>query len=123
MNSRFLKAGALLAALSVVIGAFGAHLLKPLLIASGTFDTFETAVKYQFYGSFGLLLIGLIPNLKPNKFYNWAGILQLVGTLIFSGSLYLLCITGIKIFGAITPIGGICLILSWLAVFLALKKL
>lgn len=123
MAIKFLKSGALLATLSVIIGAFGAHLLKPILIANGTFETFETAVKYQFYGSFGLLAIGLLPNIyQQNKYYNWAGILQLFGTLIFSGSLYLICITGIKIFGAVAPIGGICLIISWLAVFFSLKK-
>lgn len=123
MAIKFLKSGALLATLSVIIGAFGAHLLKPVLIANETLETFETAVKYQFYGSFGLLAIGLLPsNYQQSKYYNWAGILQLFGTIIFSGSLYLICFTGIKIFGAVAPIGGICLIVSWLAVFYSLKK-
>lgn len=123
MANKFLKSGALLATFSVIIGAFGAHLLKPSLIANGNLETFETAVKYQFYGSFGLLAIGLLPIIyQQNKYYIWAGVLQIIGTLIFSGSLYLICITGVKLFGAVAPIGGTCLIISWLAVFLSLKN-
>lgn len=117
MNNFFLKTGALFGALSVAIGAFGAHLLKPVLSASNRLDTFETGVKYQFYGTFAILVIGLLPMAYKNKFSNIAGNLFLFGTIIFSGSLYLICSTGITLFGAIAPIGGICLISGWLFLF------
>lgn len=121
MDNFFLKVGSILGALSVAIGAFGAHLLKPMLLASNRLDTFETAVKYQFYGTFAILIIGLLPLAYKNNFSKIAGNLFLVGTIIFSGSLYLICATGLTIFGAIAPIGGICLILGWLFLFYSIK--
>jgi uncharacterized membrane protein YgdD (TMEM256/DUF423 family) len=117
MDNFYLKAGALLGAISVAIGAFGAHFLKPILLASNRIETFDSAVKYQFYGAFALLVIGLLPAANKNKFSNIAGNLFLIGTIIFSGSLHLICTTGITLFGAIAPIGGICLISGWLFLF------
>ena len=96
-----------------MIGAFGAHALKNLLESSGRTDTFETAVKYQFYHALALILLGILMlNLKHDLF-NYAGYSFLFGTIIFSGSLYVLCLTGITKFGMITPIGGLFLILGW----------
>jgi uncharacterized membrane protein YgdD (TMEM256/DUF423 family) len=122
MQNKFGKIGALLGALGVALGAFGAHALKESLKAAGNFDTFETAVRYQFYGAFSLLILQLLATKFNNKFNAWAGYLFVVGTLIFSGSLYLICFTGIKTFGAIAPIGGLCLIAGWLLMFLSIRE-
>ena len=113
MHKLFLIIGSISGGLAVMIGAFGAHALKNLLESSGRTDTFETAVKYQFYHALALILLGILMlNLKHDLF-NYAGYSFLFGTIIFSGSLYVLCLTGITKFGMITPIGGLFLILGW----------
>ena len=125
MNKLFIQSGAILGALGVLIGAFGAHALKPMLEATGRSDTFETAVKYQFYHALALVLVGiLMQNSTPiaAKFYGWAGYAFLVGTIVFSGALYTICFTGIKAFGAVAPIGGVALIVGWLLLFWASSK-
>jgi uncharacterized membrane protein YgdD (TMEM256/DUF423 family) len=122
MQKIFLILGSLLGALSVMIGAFGAHALKKLLTENGRMDVFETAVKYQFYHAFALLITGLILFKVQYKFFDYAGISFVVGTLIFSGSLYILCITNVKWWGAVTPIGGLVMIAGWLFLAYALMK-
>jgi uncharacterized membrane protein YgdD (TMEM256/DUF423 family) len=122
MKNNFIFWGAILGALAVGIGAFGAHALKDWLISIGQTETFQTASKYHFYHVFSLILIGILIKMnsdKSSKFLIWAGNLHLLGTLIFSGTLYLLCLTNIKWLGAITPIGGVLLIVGWC--FLALS--
>lgn len=103
-------------ALAVGLGAFGAHGLEPLLIQNGRLDTFETAVSYHFYHTLGLLGLGILALIKPE----WKGLSlaawgMFFGILIFSGSLYILSLTGITWLGAIIPIGGVGFILGWLA--------
>jgi uncharacterized membrane protein YgdD (TMEM256/DUF423 family) len=122
MQKRFILSGAILAMLGVMIGAFGAHALKPMIEANGRVDTFETAVKYHFYHALGLLLLGLLSHLRPSKWLNYAGNCLLAGVIIFSGSLYLLCLSGITFLGAITPIGGVCMIAGWLLVVISTTK-
>lgn len=122
MNNIFLKIGAILGAFSVAIGAFGAHAFKASLLASGKTETFETAVRYQFYGVFALLAIGLLSEKYANKWSKISGYLFLIGTLVFSGSLYLICLTGVNLFGAVAPIGGLCLIAAWIFLFFAVKN-
>jgi uncharacterized membrane protein YgdD (TMEM256/DUF423 family) len=125
MNKFFLQSGAILGALGVLIGAFGAHALKPTLEAAGRSDTFETAVKYQFYHALALVLVGILmqnATIATNKFYGWAGYAFLAGTIIFSGALYTICFTGIKAFGAVAPVGGVALIVGWLLLFWASFK-
>lgn len=115
MTARFaLLAGSLLGALGVGLGAFGAHALRQMLETSNRLDTFETAVKYQFYHALALIAVGMLMHQFPEKNLSAAGWSFLVGTLIFSGSLYIICFTGIKAFGAITPIGGVAMIAGWL---------
>ncbi len=114
----FILSGAILGLLGVALGAFGAHALRATLTASGRLDTFETAVKYQFYHALALVLVGLLmhvfgSNPATVKWLGWAGNSFLGGTLIFSGSLYVLCATGITWLGAITPIGGVLMIAGW----------
>lgn len=113
MNKLFLQLGGILACLGVVLGAFGAHALKKLWEGTNTLETFETAVKYQFYHAIGLLLIGVICKEINSKYLVWSGNLMFAGVLIFSGALYLICFTGLKTFGAVAPIGGTLLVLAW----------
>ncbi|MBN8824397.1 MULTISPECIES: DUF423 domain-containing protein [unclassified Spirosoma] len=120
----FLQSGALLGVLGVALGAFGAHALRTMLEASGRTATFETAVKYQFYHALALVLVGLLmhafgSNPSTMKLLNWAGYSFLGGVLIFSGSLYILCFTGITWLGAITPLGGLAMIAGWALLFWA----
>ena len=103
--------------LSVSIGAFGAHGLKSDL-GEDLLAIFETAARYQMYDALAIIFLGLIMNSFQSPLFDWSGWLFILGTLLFSGSLYLLVLTGIKTFGAITPIGGICLLAGW--VFLAI---
>ncbi|MBC6369090.1 DUF423 domain-containing protein [Algoriphagus sp. AK58] len=110
-------------ALAVGLGAFGAHGLEPLLIQNGRLDTFETAVSYHFYHTLGLAGLGILALIKPDwKGLNLAAWAMFLGILIFSGSLYILCLTGITWLGAITPIGGVGFILGWLALAYAVLK-
>lgn len=121
-----IQAGALLGTLAVALGAFGAHALKATLEASGRADTFETAVKYQFYHALALVLIGVLLSRADGdaiKWLNWSGYAFAVGVLIFSGSLYTICFTGITRFGAVAPIGGVLMIVGWVLLFLAAGKL
>ena len=108
----WLIAGALMAAMSVLIGAFGAHGLKSR-VTSLDLEIFETGVKYQMYHSLGLILIGIIGFHLPHHLLRIPTYLLFSGTLIFSGSLYILVLTNIRWLGAITPIGGICLVFGW----------
>lgn len=124
MFKLFIQSGALLGLLGVALGAFGAHALRATLTASGRADTFETAVKYQFYHALALLAVGILmqvfaSNPAAVRFLNIAGYLFLAGVIIFSGSLYILCFTGITTFGAITPIGGVLMIIGWALLFRA----
>lgn len=127
MKNNFIFWGAILGAFAVGIGAFGAHALKEWLISTSQTETFQTASKYHFYHAFSILLVGILIQInsknseKSSKFLSWAGNLHLFGVLIFSGTLYLLCLTNIKWLGAITPIGGVLLIIGW--IFLALSFL
>lgn len=113
MNKFFLIAGSIYGMLAVAIGAFGAHALKEMLTATQRTDTFETAVKYQFYHALLLLFLGWIYYQNPSKWLNYSGWAAVIGTIIFSGALYLICFTGIKTFGAVAPIGGTLLVVSW----------
>jgi uncharacterized membrane protein YgdD (TMEM256/DUF423 family) len=114
-----IKTAAIFGAIAVGIGAFGAHGLKPMLEASGRLETFETAVKYHFYHSLALFGLGILVMIKPEwKSFGLSFWGFTIGILIFSGSLYVLCLTGITWLGAITPLGGVAFILGWVGLFL-----
>ena len=108
-NSTALRIAALLGLLAVVLGAFGAHGLKDLLTRNDTATIWEKAVFYHFIHAIMLFVLAQRPSLH---FGPWLSFL--VGILIFSGSLYLLAVTNIRILGAITPIGGLSFIVGWL---------
>lgn len=105
-----LRTVSLLGASAVALGAFGAHALNDALIQTGRLETWKTAVLYHSIHTLFLLLAAM---LLPHR--NLPYQLGLTGTLIFSGSLYLLCITNISLLGAITPIGGLLLIAAWIS--------
>ncbi|MFY0591228.1 DUF423 domain-containing protein [Roseivirga sp.] len=114
--------GGILGALSVGIGAFGAHGLEATLSANGRLETFETGVKYQFYHTFALILLGIIMLNIQSNYFNYASICFIIGIAIFSGSLYTLSLTNMTWLGAITPIGGLSLILGWVFLVLGVYK-
>lgn len=124
MNSRTtLTIGAALGMLGVAVGAFGAHALKPMLIETGRVDTFELAVRYQFYHALALLVAGILQHLFPVSVLAYASRLFVAGVFLFSGSLYLLCFTQVKTFAMITPIGGVALIAGWLCLLAGIYKI
>jgi len=119
MQKLFLMIGSIAMALAVGLGAFGAHGLKEML-TDEMLKIFETGVKYHFYHAIGLLIVGLVAQLIPHSsLLQWSGWLMLAGIIIFSGSLYILSVSGIRWMGAITPIGGLCFILGWILLALA----
>ena len=111
----------ILLALAVALGAFGAHGLKSQL-STEMMQTYKTGVEYHFYHALGLLLIGILSVSLPSGLLNWSAILLFAGIILFSGSLYVLTITGIKWLGAVTPIGGLSFIAGWILLFLAVWK-
>ena len=126
MNNKLISIAALLAFLSVAIGAFGAHTLNELLTTE-KLNSFETGVRYQFYHSLALLIIGL----NANKLNATAliGKFMLIGIVFFSFSIYLLSLQeligiNLSILGPITPFGGLLLMISWLIlIFKNYKKI
>lgn len=115
--------GSLIGALGVILGAFGAHGLPDFLIGHGVtteelprrMANFETAARYQMYHALAMVLVGLLARGNPEANWSLAGWSFLVGVLIFSGCLYALVLSGVKILGAIVPIGGVAFIVGWLA--------
>lgn len=111
----WLIAGSLLGAAAVAVGAFGAHGLADLLAAAGHADTWETGARYGMYHALALVAVGLRASSRGSSgMLTAAGWCLLVGTLIFSGCLAALSLTGIRVLGAIVPIGGTLLIVGWL---------
>lgn len=117
MDRTFFSLGALLAGLGVAAGAFGAHALRARL-SPGDLGIFETAVRYQMYHALALLAVAWAAQRWPGAATQWAGWLFVAGILIFSGSLYILVLTGPRWMGAITPIGGVALIAGWVCLML-----
>jgi len=120
-NRNILSAGAIFMALAVLFGAFGAHALKNIL-SPEMLAVYKTGVEYQFYHALGLLLVGLTGFQVKSKFINWAGILLVAGIILFSGSLYMLALSGIKTIGAITPIGGLSFVAGWICLAAGIIK-
>jgi uncharacterized membrane protein YgdD (TMEM256/DUF423 family) len=113
MKKFALFTGSLIAGLSVAIGAFGAHAWKDYLREINRLETFETAARYQMYGGLVLLILGVWQMNFSNKHLKSAAYFQFAGRIIFPGSLYLICITKMSIFGAIAPIGGLCYLMGY----------
>jgi uncharacterized membrane protein YgdD (TMEM256/DUF423 family) len=108
----------------VILGAFGAHGLKDRLDAY-SMSVYEKAVFYQFVHSLGILIVSILPKtgtFSPGSAGTVCAVL-LAGIVIFSGSLYLLAVTGNRMLGAITPIGGVCFIVGWVLLAWYLRRL
>ncbi|MCE5090680.1 DUF423 domain-containing protein [Staphylococcus devriesei] len=116
----FIILGALCTMMSVGTGAFGAHGLENKL-SDKYKSVWEKAVNYQMYHGLGLLIIGVIGGTTSIN-VNWAGWLIFLGVVFFSGSLYILALTQIRILGAVTPIGGILFIAGWLMLIISTFK-
>ena len=108
-----LVVGSAFAAISVLFGAFGAHILKSRLSIEDL-TIFETAVRYQMYDSLGIMILGGAFLYIPHNLIYLHSYFIIFGTIIFSGTLYLIVFTNLSWMGAITPVGGLCLILGWL---------
>lgn len=113
MGLLFVQMGVIFAGLSVVLGAFAAHALKSR-ISGEMLSIFEVGVRYQMYHSLALILLGIAMFHLSNNWLNWSGWTFIGGIILFSGSLYILSLTGVKTWGAITPIGGVLFLLGWL---------
>ncbi len=112
MSKLFVVIGAVTGFLAVAAGAFGAHALKQHL-SPDKLAVFETAVRYQMYHALGLILVGMLSADRPHSAFTSAGWAWVIGIALFSGSLYGLTLTGLKVFGPITPIGGVAFLVGW----------
>ena len=110
MSRTFIMLASINCFLAVALGAFGAHGLKSILSAEAL-QAYKTGVDYHFVHALGLMAIGILYSEYPNVLP--AGWIMLAGIVLFSGSLYILSITGIKALGMITPVGGVCFMLAW----------
>ena len=108
----FILLGSLSALVGVALGAFAAHALKDKL-SPELFNVFEVGVRYQMYHAFGMFVVAWMTTQLPGANIPVAGWLFLGGTVIFSGSLYLLSLTGLKWLGVLTPFGGLCFLAGW----------
>jgi uncharacterized membrane protein YgdD (TMEM256/DUF423 family) len=114
MTRAFVVLGAFSALVAVGLGAFGAHGLRSRLVPD-MLATFEIGVRYQMYHALALLAVAWASTRWPGGAVNAAGWLFVAGTLVFSGSLYVLSLTGQRWLGAVTPLGGACFLAGWLA--------
>ena len=121
MDRRFFGLGAGSAFLSVAAGAFGAHALRARL-APELLAVFETAARYQMYHALGLIAVAWAVTRWPGALAHLAGWLFVAGTLLFSGSLYLLALTGVRWLGAVTPLGGVAFLAGWACLVLAARR-
>lgn len=124
MNSTaklFLVLGSISGAMAVIVGAFGAHGLKDKLTEE-MMAIYKTGVEYHFYHTIALLAVGLLALKFHSGILAASGWSFAVGILIFSGSLYALSITGIRVLGAVTPIGGLCFIAGWVLLAVAVIR-
>ncbi|MBS1731033.1 MAG: DUF423 domain-containing protein [Bacteroidetes bacterium] len=127
MYKPFLIAAAILAALAVALGAFGAHALKEK-VSESSLAVYETGIKYMFYHVFALLAVGILFQYFPSNNMLWSGRLFIAGIILFSGSLFALTFvlsagaSNLKWIGAITPFGGLCFIAGWIMMLVGILK-
>ena len=103
----FIKIGVMICALTVILGAFGAHSLEKII--EDKMETFKTGIQYQMFHSLGLIIIEID--------LSTSGYLMISGIILFSGSLYLISIFKLTYFGIVAPLGGFCFIFAWLYLF------
>ena len=117
----WIRIASLLMFIAVALGAFGAHAIRGR-ISDYYLDVYKTAVLYQFIHALGLFVVAWLSSISADPKITIAGFLMLSGIIIFSGSLYILSLTGIKWLGAFTPIGGLCFLASWICLALVTVK-
>jgi uncharacterized membrane protein YgdD (TMEM256/DUF423 family) len=120
----FIVVGALSGCLAVVAGAFGAHALRER-ISADMLDVFQTGATYQMYHALALLAVGILLgrfSVDGSSWLWWSGWLFVVGSVLFSGSLYALSLLGVTWLGAITPVGGVAFIAAWLALAVGILR-
>jgi uncharacterized membrane protein YgdD (TMEM256/DUF423 family) len=117
----FLIIGAINAFLSVALGAFAAHGLEGK-IPDRYLETWKTGVTYEMFHATGLMIVGLALGKISSPLLTWSGWLMFIGIILFSGSLYVLSVTQIKVLGAITPLGGISFLVAWVLLIIAVYK-
>lgn len=113
--------GAVNAVISVACGAFGAHGLEGKLTAH-YLEVWETACRYQMYHAIGIIVLALLKQVTGIQLFGTAGWVMFAGIVIFSGSLFVLTLSGVKVLGAITPIGGVLFIASWVMLVISALK-
>ena len=118
MDKTFLRIGAALGFLGVSIGAFGAHVLRARL-STELLAVFETGVRYQMYHVIAILIVAVVVGRGSNRRASWAGWCFVAGIVLFSGSLYVLALSGIGVLGAITPLGGLFFLAGWVCLALS----
>ena len=121
MERTWIGIGAALALLGVITGAFAAHGLKDHL-AADDYDTWQTAARYHMIHALGLLAVGYAAGRWGGGLTTAAGWLFVAGVVLFSGSLYLLSTSGVRVLGAITPLGGLCFIAGWTCLLAAAAR-
>jgi uncharacterized membrane protein YgdD (TMEM256/DUF423 family) len=118
----FLILGGINAALVVMLGAFGAHGLKTKLTAE-MLAVYQTGVHYHLFHALGLLAVGLVASqIADSVWLKWSGWLMLLGIILFSGSLYVLSVSGLRWLGMVTPFGGAAFIAAWIVFVIAIAK-
>lgn len=113
MSKLWLPLGAIYGFLAVALGAFGAHALRSRL-SPELLEVWKTGVEYHFYHALALLLVGMLLRQSPAPGLDAAGACFALGVLVFSGSLYALALSGVRILGAVTPVGGLLFLAGWL---------
>ena len=121
MERLFIIIGAVSGAIGVAAGALGAHALRAR-VEPRLLEVFETGARYQMYHAIALLAAAWVVTRFPGSLANASGWLFLAGTVLFSGSLYAMTLTGIRALGAITPLGGVCFIAGWACLALAAMR-
>ncbi|GIP43232.1 UPF0382 membrane protein YwdK [Paenibacillus sp. J45TS6] len=122
MAKKWIGIGSILVMLSVMIGAFGAHMLEPI-IGEDKISVYETGVQYHMIHALGIILIGVIAKVFGEaKLLVWSARLLFIGIILFSGSLYALSISGLGPLGAITPLGGVSFIAGWICLAVTTLK-
>ncbi len=127
MYRPYLRIAFIIAALSVMLGAFGAHKLRDM-VSERAVDVFETAVRYQFFHALALALAGILYKEYPNKWIKTSGTFFLLGIFLFCGSLYILTYAtasvspNFKWVGPITPVGGVFFIVGWIYLLIGVKQ-
>lgn len=122
ISKGIILAGLVFGATGVMIGAFGAHALEEQLRVNNRAVTFELAVRYQFYHALALVLLGILAQFAQPTWTNFAAWSFAGGIVVFSGSLYILSLTNVTTWGAVTPLGGLLLITGWILAFIAVWK-